>query len=528
MKEKGNTMEHLCKNEPEDYNMFYEYLFKDIEKNVFHPLPNHNVGNFSISNKKVNNSFFANSLFEESENEVKEIDVIYNYEYETRFSRESGLNLKIDEFTLKRKIMEKKKKHTEKDRIKLNTTREEKPDFINIKNLFLNKNQRERKNLNKNFTKSFFLSNSIEKFEKENDMSMDPVTSYFSNPPYIFTPDHTEEISLYDEPYKVLSAPKLKDDFYLNLLDWSKKNIIAVGLGKILTIWNNNTGKGNDLFCLQPMKMTNTAVPKFKKKKVTSVKWNYYGNLLAVGLSNGAVEVWDTERCIRIRKYKNHMLRVGAICWNNDIVTSGSKDNKIVNCDIRCRERSFLELSHHVSEVCGLEWNYNGKYLASGSNDQTVYIYEKGQDKYLFHLTQHKAAVKALAWSPHKSNLLTTGGGSVDKTICFWNINNGKCIDQIVTSSQVCSLVWSKNTQELISTANTSCNPIVIWKYPELKKKCALLGHSMRVLYVALGPDGSSIASGSADETIRFWKVFPKCNNKPVLAPFYNLNEMFR
>ena len=32
-------------------------------------------------------------------------------------------------------------------------------------------------------------------------------------------------------PYKVLDAPELQDDYYLNLLDWSSSNILSVGLG---------------------------------------------------------------------------------------------------------------------------------------------------------------------------------------------------------------------------------------------------------------------------------------------------------
>lgn len=32
-------------------------------------------------------------------------------------------------------------------------------------------------------------------------------------------------------PFKVLDAPSLSDDFYLNLVDWSEKNFLAVGLG---------------------------------------------------------------------------------------------------------------------------------------------------------------------------------------------------------------------------------------------------------------------------------------------------------
>ena len=39
-------------------------------------------------------------------------------------------------------------------------------------------------------------------------------------------------------PFKVLDAPSLEDDFYLNLVDWSSKNILAVGLGTAVYIWS--------------------------------------------------------------------------------------------------------------------------------------------------------------------------------------------------------------------------------------------------------------------------------------------------
>jgi WD40 repeat protein len=44
-------------------------------------------------------------------------------------------------------------------------------------------------------------------------------------------------------------------------------------------------------------------------------------------------------------------------------------------------------------------------------------------NKYIGKLTEHTAAVKALAWSPHKNSLLATGGGSTDKTIKLWDTN---------------------------------------------------------------------------------------------------------
>lgn len=39
-------------------------------------------------------------------------------------------------------------------------------------------------------------------------------------------------------PFKVLDAPQLQDDFYLNLVDWSAQNVLAVGLNRAVYIWS--------------------------------------------------------------------------------------------------------------------------------------------------------------------------------------------------------------------------------------------------------------------------------------------------
>lgn len=86
-------------------------------------------------------------------------------------------------------------------------------------------------------------------------------------------------------------------------------------------------------------------------------------------------------------------------------------------------------------------------------------------------------------------------------------------ISSIETGSQVCNLLFSKNVNELVSTHGYSENAIVVWKYPSMKKIATLTGHSLRVLYLAMSPDGETIVTGAGDETLRFWKVFPKANN---------------
>lgn len=45
-----------------------------------------------------------------------------------------------------------------------------------------------------------------------------------------------------------------------------------------------------------------------------------------------------------------------------------------------------------------------------------------------------------------------------------------------------------------------------------MEKVSTLTGHTYRVLYLAMSPDGSTIVTGAGDETLRFWNAFPSKN----------------
>ena len=102
--------------------------------------------------------------------------------------------------------------------------------------------------------------------------------------------------------------------------------------------------------------------------------------------------------------------------------------------------------------------------------------------------SEHKAAVKALAWSPHSRGVLATGGGTADRTIRFWNTNDSQCLKSFDTGSQVSNLAWSVTSDELVSSHGYSQNQIVLWSLPSMTPVTTLLGHTSRVLYMASSP----------------------------------------
>lgn len=225
-----------------------------------------------------------------------------------------------------------------------------------------------------------------------------------------------------------------------------------------------------------------------------------------------------------------------------------------------------FKLQAHKQEVCGLKWSPNGRQIATGGNDNKLFIwdvagcnrlhYRSGSggsgstdstrsDSFgdssmdetiveasfsstgssssgssrsgstqglvpLFRFDDHLAAVKAVAWSPHQNGLLASGGGTADRTIRYWNTLTGNCIQAVDTGSQVCNLAWSSSVNEVVSTHGYSLNQIIVWKYPSMHKVATLTGHLTRVVYLAMSPDGQSIVTGAGDETLRFWHLFPR------------------
>ena len=324
-------------------------------------------------------------------------------------------------------------------------------------------------------------------------------------------------------PERVLDAPGLVDDYYLNLLDWSSGNQVAIGLERNVYVWSAESGTVNSLLECS----TDTYI--------SSVKWSGDGAYVGVGLGTGEVQIWDVEEGSKLRSMLGHDTRVGVQGWNKHILSTGARSGLVFNHDVRIAQHKIAELISHVGEVCGLEWRSDGAQLATGGNDNIVSIWDaRSLNAPKFSKTNHRAAVKALSWCPWQPNLLATGGGSHDRHIHFWNTTSGARTNSIDTGSQVTSLRWSHHYKEIASTSGFPDNSISIWSYPSLVKNVEIPAHESRVLHSCLSPDGQMLATAgeyfsvdqtwniskckmkanhsdtAADESLKFWKLFEK------------------
>ncbi|CEJ89021.1 Putative Wd repeat-containing protein slp1 [[Torrubiella] hemipterigena] len=300
-------------------------------------------------------------------------------------------------------------------------------------------------------------------------------------------------------PERVLDAPGLIDDYYLNLLDWSSGNQVAIGLERNVYVWSADEGSVSCLLETNP------------DTYVSSVKWSDDGAYVGVGLGTGEVQIWDVGEGQKIRSMFGHDTRVGVMGWSKHLLSTGARSGLVFNHDVRVAEHKVAELVSHTSEVCGLEWRSDGAQLATGGNDNLVSIWDaRSLSVPKFTKTNHKAAVKALSWCPWNMNLLATGGGSYDRHIHFWNSTSGARVNSIDTGSQVTSLRWSPHYREIVSSSGFPDNSLSVWSYPTLVRNVEIPAHESRVLHSCLSPDGQMLATAAADESLKFWKIFEK------------------
>jgi len=294
-----------------------------------------------------------------------------------------------------------------------------------------------------------------------------------------------------------MDAPDMLDDFYLNLLDWSAGNDLAVGLGTKVYVWNatsNRVSRMCDVGC----------------DNVTSLGWAARSDMhLAVGTSSGELQIWDKEHCKKTQSMGGHCKSVCSLAWNGFVLSTGGRDGYICHRDVRERADYFSRFRAHKSQVCGLKWSPDDQKLATGSDDCKVRVWNLHSNLPILEHSKHKAAVKALAWSPHQAGVLASGGGVADRCIHLWNTTNDVTMKSVETGSQVCNLMWSKNVNEIVSTHGYSQFEVAVWKASSMTRIATLNGHRQRVLYLTVSPDGRRIATGSGDNTVCTWDIFP-------------------
>lgn len=341
-------------------------------------------------------------------------------------------------------------------------------------------------------TKIFDILNDpgVEKINKSEKMSVSST--------YSFGEPNTKSKQIFQipsEPFRILDTPGIQDNYYSNVLAWSSLNFISICLSNVIYLFNYETSEFDQLYEADD------------DENITSLTYSLDGTTLGIGNDQGILRVLDIASTKMIVSKRIHNDRITCMDWGRHGLLTGSKDKKILNNDVRTSQLSGSKFEAHSQEIVGLKWSPSDSVFASGSNDNNAFVWTLGEESPQMKI-KHRAGIRALGWSDKTHGLLATGGGISDKTIRTYNTSQSCLLDERATEGQVCSLVFSKLTNDLISSHGSPTNDISVWRLNGLKRVIQLSGHDIRPLHICLSPDGSILASASADETLRFWKLY--------------------
>jgi WD40 repeat protein len=157
----------------------------------------------------------------------------------------------------------------------------------------------------------------------------------------------------------------------------------------------------------------------------------------------------------------------------------------------------------HSGPVQSVSFSPDGRYALSGSQDQTLKLWDISSGREVRSFQGHSHRVFSIAFSPDGMYALS---GSEDKTLKLWDINSGIEIRTFKGHSKlVFSVAFSPDGKYALSGSQD--NTIKLWDISSGEEIRTFVGHSSSVQSVAFSPDGKYALSGSKDNTIKLWDI---------------------
>ncbi|BAY24226.1 protein kinase [Calothrix sp. NIES-2100] len=222
---------------------------------------------------------------------------------------------------------------------------------------------------------------------------------------------------------------------------------------------------------------------------VKSVAFSPDGQIIASASWDKTVKLWDVNTGKEISTLSGHKLQVNSVAFS-PIPPSPPLERGV------------------------------GGILASASCDRTIRLWKILNDEVktetektefknrpdctlLGILSGHAWAVLTVAFSPDGKILAT---GSDDNTIKLWEVNTGQVITTLSGHSwSVVAVTFTADGTMLISASRD--RTVKLWRVSTAEEIATLTGHTDSVSTVAVSPDAQLIASGSRDKTIKLWQL---------------------
>jgi WD40 repeat protein/tRNA A-37 threonylcarbamoyl transferase component Bud32 len=266
-----------------------------------------------------------------------------------------------------------------------------------------------------------------------------------------------------------------------------------------------------------------------------SVCWSPDGTRLAS--ASGVVRVWDVEKGRVVRTLAALNTGTYSVSWNPDgtRLAGASLDGRVTVWEVD-GGRESLSLKTHTGPARSVCWSPDGTRLACAAEDGSVLVWAAASGRETLYAQRHsdrdagspvrgRAPVLGVCWSPDGTRLACASG---DNTIRVWDAEKGQELytlqghafsvasghargtekEEEVHTPQghmnFCCVCWSPDGTRLASGSDDKT--VKVWDAIGGREALTLPGHTAPVLSVCWSPDGMRLASGSEDGTVKVWE----------------------
>ena len=183
-------------------------------------------------------------------------------------------------------------------------------------------------------------------------------------------------------------------------------------------------------------------------------------------------------------------------------VLSGSSDNSV---QLWCLEtgRCLRALIGHTDEVWSVALSPDQRFALSGSRDTTVRLWDMETGHCLRIFSNHTDGVKSVTWAGNNGYALS---GSDDRTLRLWDLETGLCLWVLRGhTGGVNGVALSRDQRHALSGSDD--RTVRLWNTQTGQCVSVLEGHTEPVWGVEWSSDQRHALSGSEDATMRLWDL---------------------
>jgi WD40 repeat protein len=229
-------------------------------------------------------------------------------------------------------------------------------------------------------------------------------------------------------------------------------------------------------------------------------------SLLFLSPLSAVAQVPKTSPKIVVQTGHAEYVRSVAFSPDGKLFASGSNDNTVKIWDVASR-RELRTLTGHTDHVLAIRFSRHGSLLASLGYDKTVRVWDVMSGEARATINVENGTFSAICFSADGKSVLTANGtdsgGGGDHLIRIWDLATGKSSRTLDPGEVMTALSLSRDGFTLAMGGQGGA--VKLWDMSAGKERATLTGHTDEIQSIDLSPDGRMLASGSKDGTARLW-----------------------